>query len=68
VWFSGGLGSDRADGRILEALQAQLHQGQRFQGQDVACFVVTEDRDLRLKSQALKAMVVSPLEMWAMVY
>ncbi|WP_089962676.1 hypothetical protein [Limnohabitans sp. 2KL-3] len=68
VWFSGGQGSDRADGRILEALQAQLHLGQRFQGQDVACFVVTEDRDLRLKSQALKAMVVSPLEMWAMVY
>ncbi|PUE48831.1 hypothetical protein B9Z47_04680 [Limnohabitans sp. 2KL-1] len=63
VWFSGGQGNDRADGRILESLQAQ-----RYQGQDVACFVVTEDRDLRLKSQALKAMVVSPLEMWAMVY
>ena len=68
VWFSGGQGSDRADGRILESLQAQRHQGQRFQGEDTACFVVTEDRDLRLKCQALKAMVVSPLEMWAMVH
>ena len=63
VWFSGGQGSDRADGRILESLQAQ-----RYQGQPVACFVVTEDRDLLIQSQALKAMGVSPLEMWAMVY
>lgn len=77
VWFSGGRGSDRADGRILEALQAHRHQGQGqgqgFQarldvGESVNCFVVTEDRDLRLQCQALKAMVVSPLEMWAMVY
>lgn len=73
VWFSGGQGSDRADGRILEALQAHLYpvqgfQARRTEGADVARFVVTEDRDLRLQCQALKALVVSPLEMWAMVY
>lgn len=67
VWFSGGHGSDRADGRILESLQAQRYQGLR-QAEDMTCFVVTEDRDLRLQCQALKALVVSPLEMWAMVY
>lgn len=63
VWFSGGQGADRADGRILEQLQAQ-----RYRGEPVACFVVTEDRDLLIQCKALQAKVVSPLEMWAMVY
>lgn len=68
VWFSGGQGSDRADGRILEVLQAQRYPCQDGRRAEVLCFVVTEDRDLRLKSQALKALVFSPLELWAMVY
>ena len=40
----------------------------RSQGEDETCFDVIEDRDLRLRSQALKAMVVLLLEMWALVH
>ncbi|WP_396434795.1 hypothetical protein [Limnohabitans sp.] len=67
VCFSGGQGSDRADGRILELLQAQRYQDQGELRAAALCFVATEDRDLRLQSQALKALVVSPLELWAML-
>jgi hypothetical protein len=62
VWFSGGKGSDRADGRILESLQSEVYRGTQ-----TTRLVVTEDRDLLLKAQELGAIGVSPLEMWAMV-
>jgi len=63
VWFSGGKGTDRADGRILESLQAEVYRGTQS-----TRMIVTEDRDLLLKAQARAAIGVSPLEMWAMLY
>jgi hypothetical protein len=62
VWFSGGLGSDRADGRILESLQSEVYRGTK-----TTRLVVTEDRDLLVKAHARGAIGLSPLEMWAMV-
>ena len=62
VWFSGGQGSDRADGRILESLQSEVYRGTQ-----TTRLVVTEDRDLLVKAQTRGAIGVSPLEMWAMV-
>jgi hypothetical protein len=62
VWFSGGQGSDRADGRILESLQSEVYRGTQN-----TRMVVTEDRDLLAKAQGRGAIGVSPLEMWAMV-
>jgi hypothetical protein len=62
VWFSGGQGSDRADGRILESLQSEVYRGTQ-----TTRLVVTEDRDLLAQAQARGAIGVSPLEMWAMV-
>ena len=62
VWFSGGQGSDRADGRILESLQSEVYRGTQ-----TTRLVVTEDRDLLAQVQARGAIGVSPLEMWAMV-
>lgn len=62
VWFSGGQGSDRADGRILESLQSEVYRGSQ-----TTRLVVTEDRDLLVQAQARGAIGVSPLEMWAMV-
>jgi hypothetical protein len=62
VWFSGGKGSDRADGRILESLQSEVYRGTQ-----TTCLVVTEDRDLLAQAQGRGAIGVSPLEMWAMV-
>ncbi|PUE55691.1 NYN domain-containing protein [Limnohabitans parvus] len=62
VWFSGGKGSDRADGRILESLQSEVYRGTQ-----TTRLVVTEDRDLLAQAQARGAIGVSPLEMWAMV-
>jgi hypothetical protein len=62
VWFSGGQGSDRADGRILETLQSEVYRGTQ-----TTRLVVTEDRDLLAQAQARGAIGVSPLEMWAMV-
>jgi len=62
VWFSGGKGSDRADGRILECLQSEVYRGTQ-----TTRLVVTEDRDLLSQALARGAIGVSPLEMWAMV-
>ncbi len=62
VWFSGGKGSDRADGRILESLQPEIYRGTQ-----TTRLVVTEDRDLLAQAQGRGAIGVSPLEMWAMV-
>ncbi|OYU31616.1 MAG: hypothetical protein CFE39_07220 [Comamonadaceae bacterium PBBC2] len=62
VWFSGGKGSDRADGRILESLQSEVYRGTQ-----TTRLVVTEDRDLLAKAHARGAIEVSPLELWAMV-
>jgi hypothetical protein len=62
VWFSGGQGSDRADGRILENLQSEVYRGTQ-----TTRLVVTEDRDLLAQAQGRGAIGVSPLEMWAMV-
>jgi hypothetical protein len=62
VWFSGGKGSDRADGRILENLQAQS-----YMANSNLCFVVAEDRDLLIKSLNLGAHGLSPLEFWIRV-
>lgn len=62
VWFSGGQGSDRADGRILESLQSEVYRSTQ-----TTRLVVTEDRDLLAQAQARGAIGVSPLEMWAMV-
>lgn len=62
VWFSGGQGSDRADGRILESLQSEVYRGTH-----TTRLVVTEDRDLLAQAQARGAIGVSPLEMWAML-
>ena len=62
VWFSGGQGSDRADGRILESLQSEVYRGAQ-----TTRLVVTEDRDLLTQAQARGAIGVSPLEMWAML-
>jgi hypothetical protein len=62
VWFSGGKGSDRADGRILESLQSEVYRGNQ-----TTLLVVTEDRDLLAQAQGRGAIGVSPLEMWAMV-
>ena len=62
VWFSGGQGSDRADGRILESLQSEVYRGNQ-----TTRLVVTEDRDLLAQAQARGAIGVSPLEMWAMI-
>ena len=62
VWFSGGKGSDRADGRILESLQSEVYLGSQ-----TTRLVVTEDRDLLAQAQGRGAIGVSPLEMWAMV-
>ncbi len=62
VWFSGGKGTDRADGRILESLQAAVYRGAQ-----TTRMIVTEDRDLLQKAQERGAIGVSPLEMWAMV-
>ncbi len=62
VWFSGGKGSDRADGRILESLQSEVYRGTQ-----TTRLVVTEDRDLLAQAQGRGAIGVSPLEMWAMV-
>jgi hypothetical protein len=63
VWFSGGKGTDRADRRILESLQAEVYRGSQS-----TRMIVTEDRDLLQKAQECGAIGVSPLEMWAMVY
>jgi len=63
VWFSGGKGTDRADRRILESLQAEVYRGSQSKR-----MIVTEDRDLLQKAQECGAIGVSPLEMWAMVY
>ncbi|WP_396435499.1 hypothetical protein [Limnohabitans sp.] len=62
VWFSGGKGSDRADGRILENLQSEVYRGTQ-----TTRLVVTEDRELLAQAQGRGAIGVSPLEMWAMV-
>lgn len=62
VWFSGGAGSDRADGRILESLQSEVYRGSH-----TTLLLVTEDRELLQQAQALGAVGVSPLEMWSMV-
>ena len=62
VWFSGGKGSDRADGRILESLQSEVYRGSH-----TTLLLVTEDRELLQQAQALGAVGVSPLEMWSMV-
>jgi hypothetical protein len=62
VWFSGGKGADRADGRILESLQSEVYRGTQ-----TTRLVVTEDRELLVQAQARGAIGVSPLEMWAMV-
>jgi hypothetical protein len=62
VWFSGGQGSDRADGRILESLQSEVYRGTQ-----TTRLVVTEDRDLLAQAQERGAIDVSPLELWAMV-
>lgn len=62
VWFSGGQGSDRADGRILESLQSEVYRGSQ-----TTRLLVTEDRDLLAQAQGRGAIGVSPLEMWAMV-
>lgn len=62
VWFSGGQGSDRADGRILESLQSEVYRGSQ-----TTRLVVTEDRELLVQAQGRGAIGVSPLEMWAMV-
>lgn len=62
VWFSGGKGSDRADGRILESLQTEVYRGSH-----TTLLLVTEDRELLQQAQALGAVGVSPLEMWSMV-
>jgi hypothetical protein len=62
VWFSGGKGSDRADGRILESLQSDVYRGSQ-----TTRLLVTEDRELLAQAQGRGAIGVSPLEMWAMV-
>jgi len=62
VWFSGGKGSDRADKKILEGLQSL-----DFLNKNEFRFLVTEDRDLLHKAKALKAVGVSPIEMWSML-
>jgi hypothetical protein len=62
VWFSGGKGSDRADGRILESLQSEVYRGSH-----TTLLLVTEDRELLLQAQQKGAVGVSPLEMWTMV-
>jgi hypothetical protein len=62
VWFSGGQGSDRADGRILESLQSDVYRGSQ-----TTRLLVTEDRELLAQAQGRGAIGVSPLEMWAMV-
>ena len=62
VWFSGGQGSDRADGRILESLQSEI-----YRGTETTRLVVTEDRELLAQAQGKGAIGVSPLEMWAMM-
>ena len=62
VWFSGGQGSDRADGRILESLQSEV-----YRGTSSTRLVVTEDRELLTQAQGTGAIGMSPLEMWAMV-
>jgi hypothetical protein len=62
VWFSGGQGSDRADGRILESLQSEVYRGTQN-----TRLVVTEDRDLLSQVLARGAIGVSPLEMWTMM-
>jgi hypothetical protein len=62
VWFSGGQGSDRADGRILESLQSEVYRGSQ-----TTRLLVTEDRELLAQAQGRGAIGVSPLEMWAMV-
>jgi hypothetical protein len=62
VRFSGGQGSDRADGRILESLQSEVYRGSQ-----TTCLLVTEDRELLTQAQGRGAIGVSPLEMWAMV-
>jgi hypothetical protein len=62
VWFSGGKGSDRADKKILEGLESL-----DFLNRNEFRFLVTEDRDLLHKAKALKAVGVSPIEMWAML-
>jgi hypothetical protein len=63
VLFSGGKGADRADGRILESLQAEVYRGTQS-----TSMIVTEDRDLLQKAKERGAIGVSPLEMWAMLY
>lgn len=62
VWFSGGQGSDRADGRILESLQSEVYRGSQ-----TTRLLVTEDRELLVQAQGRGAIGVSPLELWAMV-
>lgn len=62
IWFSGGEGSNRADKRILEGLQAL-----EFSNKNEFRFLVTEDSDLLHKAKALKAIGVSPIEMWFMI-
>lgn len=62
VWFSGGKGSDRADKKILEGLESL-----DFLNKNEFRFLVTEDRDLLHKAKALKAVGVSPIEMWIML-
>jgi hypothetical protein len=64
VQFSGGHGSDRADG-CIEASLRHFHM-RRFQGliesADEVVFVVSADRDVCASARALGAVVTSPIE------
>jgi hypothetical protein len=69
-WFQAGhssteLGLQSEVSRLTAIRQLFMR---RSQGEDDTCFDVIEDRDLWLRSQVLKALVVSPLEMWSMVH
>lgn len=59
VLFSGGIGANRADARILESIH-----GLTYRGVNAEYIVVTDDRDVLRKSEIAKGVGMSPVEFW----
>jgi hypothetical protein len=59
VCFSGGVGANRADARIVQSIEnlKHTHMNQRI-------FVVSDDGQLRNKALARNAVAMCPVELW----
>jgi len=62
VRYSGGVGADRADKKILETLETSM-----YRNSEELYFLVTEDNELIKKGSNLNAFQLSPIEFWTML-